>query len=95
MKLEMSKFVLKLNVDLFNIIQTGDFGLSRFTDQITTLGKLKGTYAYCKQKYYHKSAYYHLIGAPEIYHGRLAGWPSDIYALGIVLWVSFIFGDLK
>jgi serine/threonine protein kinase len=51
-----------------------DFGLSRIIadDQnLTTLGKLRGTYAYT---------------APELYHGATFTTKSDVYSIGIVLW---------
>lgn len=50
-----------------------DFGESRFatTQNIDTLCKLRGTYAYI---------------APEIYFGQSYTTKSDVYAFGIVLW---------
>lgn len=50
-----------------------DFGLSRTTnpDNMASLSKLRGTYAYCP---------------PEIYSGEVYTAKSDIYSLGIVLW---------
>lgn len=50
-----------------------DFGESRFatTQNIDTLCKLRGTYAYI---------------APEIYFGQSYTTRSDVYAFGIVLW---------
>lgn len=46
-----------------------DFGVSRFVvdENQTTLGKLRGTYAY---------------SAPEVYFNQPASEKSDIYALG-------------
>eukprot|EP00029_Vermamoeba_vermiformis_P005307 TRINITY_DN1806_c0_g1_i1.p1 TRINITY_DN1806_c0_g1~~TRINITY_DN1806_c0_g1_i1.p1 ORF type:complete len:987 (-),score=159.87 TRINITY_DN1806_c0_g1_i1:65-3025(-) len=55
-------------------IKVCDFGLSRIIadDQnLTTLGKLRGTYAYT---------------APELYHGATFTTKSDVYSIGIVLW---------
>lgn len=75
-----SKKVLHRDLKSLNILltETGDvricdFGLSRFdtSKNITTLGRLRGTYAYT---------------APEIYFGELFTVKSDIFSLGIVLW---------
>jgi len=56
-------------------IKIADFGLSRFTtgdeQNLTTLGKLRGTYTYT---------------APEVYLGVPFSTKSDIYSLGIILW---------
>lgn len=48
-------------------------GLSRFLrdGKQSTLGKLRGTYAYC---------------APEVYFGEQYSAKSDIYSLGIITW---------
>jgi len=53
--------------------KVGDFGLSRFnTDtQKETLGKMRGTFAYC---------------APEVYRGEPFSTKADIFSIGIVLW---------
>jgi len=54
-------------------VKVGDFGTSRFnTDtQKETLGKMRGTFAYC---------------APEVYFGEKFSTKSDVFAIGIVLW---------
>jgi len=53
-------------------IKIADFGLSRFhTGDLSTLAKVRGTYAYC---------------APEVYFGQQYTTKSDIYSMGIVLW---------
>lgn len=53
-------------------IKIADFGLSRFhTGDLSTLSKVRGTYAYC---------------APEVYFGQLYTIKSDIYSMGIVIW---------
>jgi len=54
-------------------LKVGDFGLSRFnTDtQKETLGKMRGTFAYC---------------APEVYFGEKYSPKSDIFSISIVLW---------
>jgi len=54
-------------------VKVGDFGLSRFnTDtQKETLGKMRGTFAYC---------------APEVYFGEPFSTKSDVFSIGIVLW---------
>ena len=50
-----------------------DFGISRFVNEhnLSTLNKLRGTYAYC---------------APEIYFAEQATTKSDCYSLGIIIW---------
>ncbi|EDR26019.1 hypothetical protein, conserved [Entamoeba dispar SAW760] len=55
------------------ILKICDFGLSRFnsTDNLNTLQKLRGTYAYC---------------APEIYFSQPFTDKSDIFSYGIILW---------
>jgi len=64
---------LNLLVDENWNVKVGDFGLSRFTSgaQLSTLGKLRGTYAYC---------------APEIYFGKAFSPKSDIYSMGVIFW---------
>ncbi|KAL7719532.1 Protein kinase [Entamoeba marina] len=55
------------------ILKICDFGLSRFNsnDNLNTLQKLRGTYAYC---------------APEIYFSQPFTAKSDVYSFGIILW---------
>ncbi|BFU24198.1 protein kinase, putative [Entamoeba histolytica HM-3:IMSS] len=55
------------------VLKICDFGLSRFnsTDNLNTLQKLRGTYAYC---------------APEIYFSQPFTYKSDIFSYGIILW---------
>ncbi len=51
-----------------------DFGLSRFTgssSNLSTLGKLRGTYAY---------------SAPEVYFGDPFTTKADCYSVGIIFW---------
>ncbi|PRP73196.1 lysosomal alpha-mannosidase-like [Planoprotostelium fungivorum] len=64
---------LNLLVDEYDDIVVSDFGISRFVvdDNLSTLGKLRGTYAYC---------------APEIYLGAPATVKSDIFSLGVIFW---------
>jgi len=64
---------LNLLVDEFLNIYVSDFGISRFVvdDNLSTLMKLRGTYAYC---------------APEIYLGGQASTRSDVFSIGIILW---------
>jgi len=66
---------LNLLVDNNWIVKVCDFGLSRFTagneENLATLGKLRGTYAYC---------------APEVYFGKTYSPKADIYSMGIILW---------
>jgi len=54
-------------------IRLCDFGESRFaiTDNVKTLTKMCGTYAYV---------------SPEVYFGKPFSPKSDIYALGVILW---------
>ena len=55
-------------------IKVCDFGLSRITQgsqDDSTLGKLRGTYAY---------------SAPEVYKGDRYSTKSDVFSLGIILW---------
>ena len=55
------------------VLKICDFGLSRFdsTENLNTLQKLRGTYAYC---------------APEIYFSQPFKSSSDVYSFGIILW---------
>eukprot|EP01117_Protostelium_nocturnum_P019355 TRINITY_DN8377_c0_g1_i1.p1 TRINITY_DN8377_c0_g1~~TRINITY_DN8377_c0_g1_i1.p1 ORF type:complete len:845 (-),score=232.08 TRINITY_DN8377_c0_g1_i1:26-2560(-) len=64
---------LNLLVDEYLDCVVSDFGISRFVvdDNLSTLSKLRGTYAYC---------------APEIYLGQPAATPSDVFSLGIIFW---------
>eukprot|EP01087_Luapelamoeba_hula_P009632 TRINITY_DN2508_c0_g1_i1.p1 TRINITY_DN2508_c0_g1~~TRINITY_DN2508_c0_g1_i1.p1 ORF type:complete len:918 (-),score=147.73 TRINITY_DN2508_c0_g1_i1:27-2780(-) len=64
---------LNLLVDENWDVKVCDFGLSRFTDggNMSTLGKLRGTFAYC---------------APEVYFGERFSLKSDVYSAGVVLW---------
>lgn len=66
---------LNLLVDENWTVKVSDFGTARFTggDQadLATLGKLRGTYAYC---------------APEVYFGKNFTPKSDIYSFGVILW---------
>jgi len=66
---------LNLLVDENWAVKVSDFGTSRFTSgtgvDLSTLGKLRGTYAYC---------------APEVYFGKNFTPKSDIYSFGIILW---------
>ncbi|KAL6060669.1 putative serine/threonine-protein kinase/receptor [Balamuthia mandrillaris] len=64
---------LNLLVDDNWNVKVCDFGLSRYTDQgnLSTLGKLRGTFAYC---------------APEVYFGERFSAKSDIYSVGVILW---------
>ena len=59
---------LNLLVDEYWTVKVTDFGLSRFTQgnqsNITTLGKLRGTYAY---------------SAPELYFGETYTTKADVY----------------
>jgi len=53
-------------------IQVCDFGNSRLDDaDASTLGKVRGTYAYC---------------APEVYLGSKFTTKSDVYSIAIILW---------
>lgn len=68
------RLTVHLQIDKDYKIKVCDFGLSRIIadDQnLTTLGKLRGTYAYT---------------APELYHGATFTTKSDVYSIGIVLW---------
>lgn len=66
---------LNLLVDENWTVKVCDFGTSRFTSgtgvDLSTLGKLRGTYAYC---------------APEVYFGKSFTPKSDIYSFGVILW---------
>eukprot|EP00012_Vannella_robusta_P006723 CAMPEP_0206201394 /NCGR_PEP_ID=MMETSP0166-20121206/11513_1 /ASSEMBLY_ACC=CAM_ASM_000260 /TAXON_ID=95228 /ORGANISM="Vannella robusta, Strain DIVA3 518/3/11/1/6" /LENGTH=805 /DNA_ID=CAMNT_0053620043 /DNA_START=36 /DNA_END=2449 /DNA_ORIENTATION=- len=66
---------LNLLVDENWATKVSDFGTSRFTSgtgvDLSTLGKLRGTYAYC---------------APEVYFGKNFTPKSDIYSFGVILW---------
>ena len=66
---------LNLLVDDNWHVKVCDFGTSRFTSgagvDLSTLGKLRGTYAYC---------------APEVYFGKSFTPKSDIYSFGVILW---------
>eukprot|EP00013_Stygamoeba_regulata_P021892 CAMPEP_0177657726 /NCGR_PEP_ID=MMETSP0447-20121125/16370_1 /TAXON_ID=0 /ORGANISM="Stygamoeba regulata, Strain BSH-02190019" /LENGTH=470 /DNA_ID=CAMNT_0019162163 /DNA_START=243 /DNA_END=1655 /DNA_ORIENTATION=+ len=55
-------------------VKVADFGLSRLICgdiNLSTLGKMRGTFAYC---------------APEVYFGERFSQKSDIYSMGIILW---------
>ncbi|KAL6078190.1 Ankyrin repeat-containing protein [Balamuthia mandrillaris] len=57
-------------------IKVCDFGASRVEkEDASTLGKLRGTYAYC---------------APEIYFKTKFTTKSDVYSIGIILWEFFV-----
>jgi serine/threonine protein kinase len=62
-------------VDANWTIKVSDFGLSRFTSgaasNLSTLGKLRGTYAY---------------SAPEVYFGDAFTTKADVYSVGIIFW---------
>src|SRR4051812_20426468 len=64
---------LNLLVDEYYNCVVSDFGISRFVidDNLSTLSKLRGTYAYC---------------APEVYLGSPAGPKADVFSLGVILW---------
>jgi len=66
---------LNLLVDENWTVKVTDFGLSRFIkgseSNVTTLGKLRGTYAY---------------SAPELYFGETFTTKADVYSVGIILW---------
>lgn len=66
---------LNLLVDANWSVKVSDFGTSRFTSgenaDLSTLGKLRGTYAYC---------------APEVYFGKNFTTKADIFSLGVILW---------
>lgn len=68
---------LNLLVDENYLVKVSDFGLSRFSSggeadkNQETLGKLRGTYAYC---------------APEVYFGQLYSTAADIFSMGVILW---------
>eukprot|EP00011_Vannellida_sp_DIVA3-517-6-12_P004910 CAMPEP_0114614994 /NCGR_PEP_ID=MMETSP0168-20121206/5938_1 /TAXON_ID=95228 ORGANISM="Vannella sp., Strain DIVA3 517/6/12" /NCGR_SAMPLE_ID=MMETSP0168 /ASSEMBLY_ACC=CAM_ASM_000044 /LENGTH=825 /DNA_ID=CAMNT_0001826055 /DNA_START=387 /DNA_END=2864 /DNA_ORIENTATION=+ len=66
---------LNLLVDANWAVKVSDFGTSRFTSgenaDLSTLGKLRGTYAYC---------------APEVYFGKSFTTKADIFSLGVILW---------
>eukprot|EP01094_Clydonella_sp_ATCC50884_P017540 TRINITY_DN306_c7_g1_i1.p1 TRINITY_DN306_c7_g1~~TRINITY_DN306_c7_g1_i1.p1 ORF type:complete len:836 (-),score=304.65 TRINITY_DN306_c7_g1_i1:349-2856(-) len=68
---------LNLLVDENYLVKVSDFGLSRFSSggeadkNQETLGKLRGTYAYC---------------APEVYFGQLYSPAADIFSMGVILW---------
>lgn len=57
-------------------IKVCDFGASRLDvpDESATLGKVRGTYAYC---------------APELYFGKKFTTKSDVYSISIILWELF------
>ena len=76
---------LNLLVDENYTVKVTDFGLSRFTEgkqsNITTLGKLRGTYAY---------------SAPELYFGETFTTLADVYSVGVIFWemaYRCIFGE--
>jgi serine/threonine protein kinase len=50
-------------------VKVGDFGLSRFNTDThkETLGKMRGTFAYC---------------APEVYFGEAFSTKSDVFSIG-------------
>jgi len=54
-------------------VKVCDFGLSRFNtgSNLETLGKMRGTFAYC---------------APEVYFGEQFSTKSDVYSIGMVMW---------
>ncbi len=62
---------------MLSLTSTADFGLSRYTnadqggDEMQTLTKLRGTYAYT---------------APEIYHKAQYSAKSDVYSIGVIFW---------
>lgn len=65
---------LNLLVNSENRVKVCDFGLSRYTQgsgDNSTLGKLRGTYAY---------------SAPEVYHGKPYSTKSDVYSIGVIMW---------
>jgi len=65
---------LNLLLDEKWTVKVCDFGLSRFSNASTnqsTLGKLRGTYAYC---------------APELYFAKKFTTKADIYSVGVILW---------
>jgi len=66
---------LNLLVDANWTVKVSDFGLSRFTSgtssNLSTLGKLRGTYAY---------------SAPEVYFGDAFTTKADVYSVGIIFW---------
>eukprot|EP01092_Planopodium_desertum_P013001 TRINITY_DN6173_c0_g2_i3.p1 TRINITY_DN6173_c0_g2~~TRINITY_DN6173_c0_g2_i3.p1 ORF type:complete len:346 (-),score=25.79 TRINITY_DN6173_c0_g2_i3:111-1061(-) len=65
---------LNLLVDENFTIKVCDFGLSRFATgaaNLSTLGKLRGTYAY---------------SAPEVYFGEPFTVKADVFSVGIILW---------
>ncbi|PRP78173.1 hypothetical protein PROFUN_11303 [Planoprotostelium fungivorum] len=63
---------LNLLVDESGNVRICDFGLSRYTTtEGNTLGKLRGTFAFC---------------APELYFGKLYTSAADIYSYSIILW---------
>lgn len=66
---------LNLLVDENWAVKVSDFGTARFTggdpSSLSTLTKLRGTYAYC---------------APEVYFGKNFTTKSDTYSYGIILW---------
>eukprot|EP01091_Cochliopodium_minus_P004113 TRINITY_DN1402_c0_g1_i1.p1 TRINITY_DN1402_c0_g1~~TRINITY_DN1402_c0_g1_i1.p1 ORF type:complete len:648 (+),score=184.50 TRINITY_DN1402_c0_g1_i1:149-2092(+) len=66
---------LNLLVDENYTVKVTDFGLSRFTEgkqsNVTTLGKLRGTYAY---------------SAPELYFGEQFTTRADVYSVGVIFW---------
>lgn len=66
---------LNLLVDGNWTIKVSDFGLSRFTSgaasNLSTLGKLRGTYAY---------------SAPEVYFGDPFTTKADVFSIGVIFW---------
>lgn len=66
---------LNLLVDSNWTVKVSDFGLSRFTSgaasNLSTLGKLRGTYAY---------------SAPEVYFGEPFTTRADVYSVGVIFW---------
>lgn len=63
-----------MQVNSENRVKVCDFGLSRYTQgsgDNSTLGKLRGTYAY---------------SAPEVYHGKPYSTKSDVYSIGVIMW---------
>jgi len=60
-------------VDENDNVYISDFGVSRFVVEfnISTLSKLRGTYAY---------------SAPEVYFGEQATIKADVFSIGIILW---------
>lgn len=58
-------------INEYDNIKLGDFGIARKMDHTSTMMTRIGTYPYM---------------APEIYHGMPAGFASDIYSVGMVMY---------